>query len=240
MTKIWYGLSGDAWRGVEGHLADLIRGRNYRRIIELGAGANPTFTLDFVSDHGLDYTLLDLSREELGKAPAGYATVCADICAENLEVAGGYDFAFSRMLAEHVPDGGRFHRNVYRLLRGGGAAFHFFFMTLFAPPFVANYLLPEWLAERLLNLLQPGRGKRGRFGKFPAQYSWCRGPLEGQIRKFESVGFVVEEYAGFFGHEPYYRKIPLLREFHRWLSLRLSRHPIPWLTSFAQVLLVKK
>jgi SAM-dependent methyltransferase len=238
-TKIWYGLSGEAWLGVQQRLADLIRTRNYRRVIELGAGANPTFALDFVTHHGLDYTLLDISQEELDKAPPGYRTLCADICTEHLEIADTYDFAFSRMLAEHVPSGHRFHHNVYRLLRAGGAAFHFF-PTLYAPPFLANYLLPEQLSEWLLHLFQSGRERSGKFAKFPAMYSWCRGPLASQIRSFESLGFAVEEYAGFFGHEPYYRRVPLVGACHRWLSYQLSQHPIPWLTSFAQVLLVKK
>ena len=46
------------------------------------------------------------------------------------------------MLAEHVPDGYRFHSNLFELLKPGGVAFHFM-PTLYSPPFVINRLLPE-------------------------------------------------------------------------------------------------
>lgn len=165
--------------------------------------------------------------------------ILADISAAEFAAQGGYDFAFSRMLAEHVSSGARFHRNVRSLLRDGGVAFHFF-PTLFAPPFVANYLLPEALAERLLHFLQPGRERSGKLGKFPARYSWCRGPLRAQIRRFERLGYEVEQYFGFYGHGAYYQKIPVWRDVHAWLSGVLSRHPVPALTSFAQVVLVNR
>ncbi|MDF9393871.1 MULTISPECIES: class I SAM-dependent methyltransferase [Methylococcus] len=202
MTIVDYGLSWDAWANVISLIERMIEQRGFRRIVEIGGGANPTLSLEFVERHGLDYALLDISQTELDKAPTGYVKILADISAVEFFVPGGYDFAFSRMLAEHVSSGVRFHRNVRSLLRDGGVAFHFF-PTLFAPPFVVNYLLPETLAERLLHFLQPGRERSGKQGKFPARYSWCRGPLKSQIKRFESVGFMVEKYSGFFGHPAY-------------------------------------
>lgn len=239
MTKISYGLSGEAWQNIVPKLEQIIRTHDIRRVIELGGGANPTFSLDFVKENGLEYTLLDISQVELDKAPHGYMKLQADICAEGFAIPGGYDLAFSRMLAEHVVNGERFHRNVGALLRPGGLAFHFF-PTLYAPPFVVNYLLPEAAAEWLLHLLQPGRESSGKLGKFPARYQWCRGPLKSQINRLEQVGYDVEEYSGFFGHDPYYRKIPILYRLHQFLSKLLSRHPIAALTSFAYVLLARR
>ncbi|MFZ2628317.1 MAG: methyltransferase domain-containing protein [Rugosibacter sp.] len=239
MTIIDYGFSSEAWANAVPLIEQMIEQRGFRRVIEIGGGANPTLSLDFVARHGLDYALLDISQAELDKAPEGYVKILADISAAEFAAQGGYDFAFSRMLAEHVSSGARFHRNVRALLRDGGVAFHFF-PTLFAPPFVANYLLPEALAERLLHFLQPGREKSGKLGKFPGRYSWCRGPLKSQIKRFEGIGFAVEKYSGFFGHEPYYRKIPLLHRLHLRLCAWLQRHPVAALTSFAQVTLVKK
>jgi len=104
---------------------------------------------------------------------------------------------------------------------------------------VLNYLLPERLGEFILHLLQPGRERAGKLGKFPARYSWCRGPLKSQIRRLEAAGFQVERYSGFFGHEPYYRKIPILHRLHLRLADWLKHHPAAALTSFAQVVLVK-
>jgi SAM-dependent methyltransferase len=211
----------------------------FQRIIEIGGGANPTLTPEFVAARGLEYTLLDISQVELDKAPTGYMKVCADICADDFLPKGQYDFAFSRMLAEHVPSGEKFHRNIHSILRDGGYAFHFF-PTLFAPPFVVNALLPEAAAEKLLHVVQPGRERSGNLGKFPARYSWCRGPLRSSIRRFEQLGYEVDEYLGFYGHGAYYQKIPVLQNAHVRLSAALSRHPIPALTSFAQMVLIKR
>lgn len=238
MTTIRYGLSSDAWKTSTERIQAIVRDRELRRVVEIGGGANPSLPLEFVERTGIEYTLLDISQAELDKAPAGYLKVRADICAVNFSGCGRFDFAFSRMLAEHVTNGERFHRNVYSLLDSGGVAFHFF-PTLYAPPFVANYLLPERLGETLLMAIQPGRERSGKTGKFPAYYQWCRGPLQSQIARFERIGFLVEEYAGFFGHEPYYRKLPPVHFLHLRLAEFLSKHPVASLTSFAHVLLVK-
>ena len=239
MTHIQYGLSDDAWENVIPRILEIIKAHDFTRIVEIGAGANPTLSADFVASHGIEYTLLDISQRELDKAPAGYKKVCADICGDAPLPQRQYDFAFSRMLAEHVPSGTKFHQNVRSLLRDGGYAFHFF-PTLFALPFLVNAALPEALTEKLLHLLQPGRERSGNLGKFPARYSWCRGPLRSQIRRFERLGYEVEQYFGFYGHGAYYQKIPVWRDIHAWLSGVLCRHPVPAVTSFAQVLLANR
>lgn len=239
MTHIRYGLSDDAWKNAIPRIQKMITHFRFQRIIEIGGGANPTLSPDFVAARGLEYTLLDISQVELDKAPTSYMKVCADICADDFLPEGQYDFAFSRMLAEHVPSGEKFHRNIHSILRDGGYAFHFF-PTLFALPFVVNALLPEVAAEKLLHLVQPGRESSGKRGKFPAHYSWCRGPLRSSIRRFEQLRYEVDEYLGFYGHGAYYQKIPVLKNAHVRLSAALSRHPIPALTSFAQVVLIKR
>lgn len=217
----------------------MVKAHGFTRIVEIGAGANPTLSADFVASRGIEYTLLDISQSELDKAPVGYLKVCADICGDAPLLRRQYDFAFSRMLAEHVPNGEQFHQNIRSLLRDGGYAFHFF-PTLFALPFLVNAALPETWAEKLLHLLQPGRERSGKLGKFPARYCWCRGPSRGQIRRFERLGYEVEQYLGFYGHGAYYQKIPVLRDIHAWLSGVLSRHPVPALTSFAYVVLINR
>ncbi len=239
MTHIRYGLSDDAWKNCISYIVRMIEEHGFTRIVEIGAGANPTLSADFVSSRGIEYTLLDISQSELDKAPAGYLKVCADICGDEPLPQGQYDFAFSRMLAEHVPNGEIFHRNTRALLKDGGYAFHFF-PTLFALPFLVNAALPEAWAEKLLHLLQPGRERSGNLGKFPARYSLCRGPLRSSIQRFEQLGYEVEQYLGFYGHGAYYQKIPVLRAIHAWLSEVLSRHPVPALTSFADVVLVNR
>jgi hypothetical protein len=233
-----YSHSEEAWANTFGYLERLIIDKGVRRVLEVGGGANPSFPLEFVTQHGLEYTVLDISAVELAKAPQGYLKVQADITSAALDLAGDYDLIFSKMLAEHVKDGEIFHRNVHALLSPSGTAFHFF-PTLFAPPFVVNRLMPERLAEQLLYFLQTGREKNGRRAKFPAYYSWCRGPILSQINRFENLGYQVSEYIGFFGHDAYYLRFPVLANVHRAFASWLVRHPVPWLTSFAYVTLVK-
>lgn len=175
---------------------------------------------------------MDISATELAKAPDCYEKIVADICSRQL------NFIFSRMLAEHVKDGAAFHGNVYRLLAPGGAAFHFF-PTMWAPPFVLNRLLPERLGAAILHFIQSGRERGGRIGKFPAYYSWCRGPTLSQIARLKLLGYSVESYVGFFGHRGYYTKFPVLLKFHDSIVRWLLAHPKPWLTSFAYLTLAK-
>ena len=235
---ISYGLSEEAWHDTRGFIENLIRERKVRRILELGAGANPVFPMEFVRQNGLDYTLLDISDVELAKAPQGYETICADIADPDVCLTGCFDMVFSCMLAEHVKDGEIFHRNVFRLLGPGGVAFHFF-PALYALPFVVNRLLPEFIAEGMLHWLQSGRNSDGRHRKFPAYYSWCRGPVSSQIRRFGRLGFSVEKYIGFYGHASYYEKLPVIKNLHSAFSRWLVKHPVPWLCSFSYVVLVK-
>lgn len=235
---ISFGDSEVAWRNVKSTIQNAIIGSGAKRILEVGAGANPLFPEAFLVDHGLDYTALDVSAIELDKAPACYHKIVADICADDLPIHNQFDFVFSRMLAEHVRDGAAFHRNVFRLLAPGGHAFHFF-PTMWAPPFVLNRVLPERLAELVLHTVQSSRERSGKLAKFPAYYSWCRGPMPSQIARFGSLGYQVVTYTGFFGHRGYYLKFPALLRIHDRLAAWLIAHPKPWLTSFAYVTLQK-
>ena len=238
-SRIDYGLTDDAWADFELTLRDLVVTRNCRTVCEIGGGANPALPLDFVRQHGLDYVILDISATELAKTPTGYRTRVQDVTASLAGEQGTYDLVFSKMLAEHVSDAEAFHRNIHALLRPGGAAFHFF-PTLYSPPYVLNLLLPERLTYRLLTLFQAGRENSGRLGKFPAYYRWCRGPTRAQIARLESVGFCVLRYTGFFGHPGYYQKLPWVERVHRALARWFLRHPNPWLTSFAYVVMEKR
>ena len=227
-----------AWERFYACLEKLASQPSTRRICELGAGANPALSLSFIERNNLEYTILDISTEELAKAPSEYVKVRADITSPDLPVSTEYDLVFSKMLAEHVRDPRIFHKNVRRLLSADGIAYHFF-PTLYAPPFVLNRLLPEPLSEFILLVAQPGRQREGKYAKFPTYYGWCRGPSPSQIRRLESSGYTVEEYVGFFGHE-YYRKIKPLHKAQRRISSALVRYPLPWLTSYAYVVMRRK
>ena len=235
-TKISYGCGMDSKKEFPQILKDLIDRAGLKRICDIGGGANPILPLDFVASRNLDYTVLDIMASELEKAPAGYKKIVADIAAKDFSAEGQFDLVFSHMVAEHVKDGQQMHKNVFRLLAPGGYACHLF-PTLYAFPFVVNRLFPETLTYKLLNLINP----RDMFqhGKFPAYYSWCRGPSAAQCKRIESVGYEIVEYRGFFGHEGYYRWFPPIKWLHRRIWQYLVKHPHPHLTSFA-CLMVRK
>lgn len=179
----------------------------------------------------LNFSLLDISQEELSLAPDGYLKVCADIGGPQPPAKSQYDFVFSRFLAEHVSSGEQFYRNTFEMLKPGGEAFHFY-PTLFALPFVVNKLMPERLADKVLNIVSPR--DRQKQGKFPAYYSWCFGPTPSQIKRLEEMGFEILSFVGMYNHG-YYKRIPPLHALHQIAVKCLLRWPNPYLTSFAFV-----
>lgn len=238
MTLIRYALSDEAWSGYNTFLENILSHENAKKICEVGGGANPSLSIETVKDKGLEYTILDISEDELAKAPSSYNKVQANICSKDFAHEDCYDFVFSKMLAEHVMNGKLFNTNILNILKPGGKAFHFF-PTLFAPPFLLNFMLPESLSRKILDIVQSGRDNTGKKGKFPAYYQWCRGPTHRQIKKYENLGYIVEEYIGFFGHSGYYHKVPTIQNIHNKLCHMLLRFPQPVFTSFAYVILKK-
>jgi SAM-dependent methyltransferase len=236
---VQYGLSKNAWEGFSHYLISTIEKTGSKDICEIGGGANPALPIEQVSRLGIKYSILDVSQDELDKAPPGYNLVRGDATDRQLNLTEQYDLVFSKMLMEHIPSARHFHENVRRMLKPGGVAFHFF-PTLYAIPFVLNRLLPERFAESIVHTLQPGlRSREGKRSKFPAFYQWCRGPTLSQISRLQQAGYEVVEYIGFFGHSNYYRRVPALATISLKISRFLLSHPNPWLTSFAY-LVVKK
>jgi hypothetical protein len=142
-----------------------------------------------------------------------------------------YDLVITKMLAEHIKYGRRFHANVFWLLKPGGWLF-----IISHPVFPVHYQQADsdWLSSILLDIFLPR--DRYRLGKLRAYYSWCFGPTPAMLNMLVEAGYEILEFRGCFGHT-YYTRIPLLKNLHETGSAYLSRHPIPQLTSFAQVIL---
>ena len=219
-------------QAIKGLLADF----GSRRILEIGAGANPTLPIDFVHASQLDYTTNDISELELTKAHPGYHRLLLDLGCASLPqlVVGKYDFIFSRMVNEHVKNGERYYRNIHAMLEPGGITAHWF-STLYALPFLVNRLVPDQLSDKLLDTFAP----RDRYGheKFPAYYSWSRGPSRRMICRFEGIGFRVLLYEGYFGHTYYKHRLPWLHKLELKKGAWLARHPHPLGCSYAHVVL---
>jgi SAM-dependent methyltransferase len=241
-----YGLSNQADEQFRRTLLELAESVAGGRVCEIGGGANPALPIELVERLNLEYTIVDVSADELDKAPSQYQKVCADISRPGHNVHGPFDLIFSFWCAEHVANGEAFHRGVYHLLSDGGRALHLF-PTLYALPFVLNRLIPERFSEQLLLWLQPHRAPEGDHGKFPARYSWCRGPSRRQVHRFRKLGYQIEEYAAYFGHSGnvafgagYLDRVPPLCWIHEQVSRCLMTCPSPMLTTYAYVQLLRE
>ena len=215
-------------------LHETVEGLRGGKVCELGGGARPALELEFLRRHDVSCLVVDVSESELRKAPPGYDTLLGDVSSSRLATGrhdGGYDLVFSRVLAEHVPDAWRFHRNSRALLRPGGRAMHFF-PTLWWPPFLANRLLPERLAETILLRIEPWRERSGDRGKFPAYYHWCYGPTGRQVQRFAAAGFAVEHCVAYFG-EATHMPGRLLQKVNSLWTEAMLRHPNYHFTSYA-------
>lgn len=216
----------------------LVVEHEHKTVCDLGGGANPVLSEQFIKQHGLRYILVDVSEDELAWAPASYEKVVADMAVEPFTPFAQCDLAISHFVLEHIVDPARFHRNVQQLLREGGSAAHFF-STLYSLPFLVNWVLPGRVSDRLAGLMIPERQVDGTESVFPASYRWCLGPVARQFRRFRSVGYDVEEYVGYFGHS-YFRRWRPLQRLEYAVARLLVQHPVATLTSFAYVVLVKR
>jgi len=218
----------------------IIDENGYRDICDLGGGANPLLSIDDVVSRDLNYSVMDISQSELLKAPEFVNKIPIDLSSKSGLGSYECDLCFSNQLMEHVFDVESFHNNVFSMLRPNGRALHLF-PTLYAPPFVMNYILPSAVTETIVRFLQNGiRDVDGHEGKFPAYYKWCRGPSRKQVMRYREIGFEVVSYTGLFGHEGYYERIPFLKALHLKIVKYLVNAKLTWLTSFAYLELLKR
>lgn len=225
-----------AWSNYKAEVVRLINSKPRPDMIEIGAGRNPLFSDTELPENVGSYTIGDISRKELDRAPGSWKKCCFDVCGDISSVPARFDLAFTQMLAEHVPDGHRFHSNVFSLLKPGGIAFHFM-PTLYSPPFVINKLLPEFLSEGLLRAFFGNRTDDG-IPKFPARYSMCYGNSPRLKRRFLSVGYADVDIRTFYGHN-YFSKIPIVRELDSGLTRLAYKRSLTQFGSYAYVTLAK-
>ena len=239
-TTIAYGTVDDfpGWAAGPELLNALVAHYAPKTVLEVGSGANPTMSIDDVRRCGLHYVTSDIDETELAKADPVYTTRCMDASQGDVpeSLLGAFDLVFSRMVNEHVRDGHRYHSNILRMLAPGGVAVHAF-STLYTVPFLVNYLMPVKLSQVLLELVSPRDAHQ--HGKFPAHYSWSRGPTAGAVQRFRDIGYDVISYTGYFGHEYYLHRSRLLHRLEQAKSRVLLQARWPLLCSYAVVVLRK-
>lgn len=227
----------ELWHGYEDMVVELAKREGVKSVAELGGGANPIVADPDKWGSVQERVVIDISAEELAKAGGGVETRVADLCRPIEDGHNQYDLVFSKFLCEHLPDPATFHENCFKVLRPGGLAVHFF-PTLHTAPILVNWLIPEEQARKLVRVFQPNRLDDPHHQKFPAYYRWTTGPSMRATKRFESVGFKVEQTTATFGHG-YYRRIPPLHALELAKTKLLHRYPVPYLTSFVMVVLRK-
>lgn len=219
-----------AMQGYADELMSLVRNYPNANILELGGGRWPSFRVSEMPDNIGAYTVNDIDPNELAHNGPEYEKACFDVSGDSSAFKDTYDVVFSRFLAEHVADGVAMHRNVYNVLKPGGAAFHLI-PTMYASPFVINRFFPERLSAKLLSLLTP---RRDISPKFPAYYSACHGDTRKMRKMFKDIGYSRVEIRNFFGHF-YYEKIPVARELEQFVSSLAAKNDWSWYSSYAYI-----
>ena len=167
-------------------LSSLVTKYSDADILELGGGRRPSFAISDLPVNLNSYTVNDIDANELALAAPDYEKACFDVSGEVENFSNRYDVVFSRFLAEHVANGEAMHRNVLKVLKPGGVAFHLI-PTLYASPFLFNLAFPEQISHKLLVKFFPFR-KTGAL-KFPAHYSYCFGDTEKMRSAFAKFGY---------------------------------------------------
>ena len=200
-------------------------------IIELGGGANPSLSAEQVAGHC--YIIIDISEGELRKADGDYyEQIVADVSKDQLDLTA--DLVFSRMVLEHVPHPKAFHTAIYQMLKPAGRALHFY-ATLYSPATVINILLPEWITDPLVKVLQKERRDEKK-GKFKAYYRWTKGPTGKQKQRLQNCGFQIVMFNGYIG-SGYLHRIPILNKIERLYNRLALKISSPLLCSNAIVIL---
>jgi SAM-dependent methyltransferase len=201
------------------------------RLLEVGGGRGPLLTPSEAEQAGVTLTVNDIDAGELALAPGSFQTAQFNVAGDfDPKLAGRFDLIVSRMVFEHVRDAPRAWSNVCALLAPGGVglAFH---PTLYAPPFVINWLAPEALTAPILRFFFSDRNQ-GDYPKFPARYELCFGDPSRVEPTLRRCGFSSVLVAPFWGHR-YFRHIPGLRELDAAIGDLAERRDWRLMTSYA-------
>ena len=224
-----------AWANYKRVIRNLRARLSAHRLIEIGGGRDPLFDLDEISDLGVEMTVNDIASAELAALPHGYRTACFDVAGDISRVAnlrGTFDLAFSRMVFEHVADGQRAWANLHELLAPRGVALAFV-PTLYALPFLLNWLLPDKLAAAIVKAIYRHRTDEAD-PVFPARYSWCLADAARMNSMLSTIGYRDIFVQPFYGHG-YYRHFPIIRDMHERFTGLARQRDWRMLASFAYI-----
>ena len=185
----------------------------HARIYDIGGGRNPVISMHLKGSKSLSVIGLDISAEELTKAPHGMYDfkIAADIT--NFEGAGDGDFVVSKAMLEHVKDTNSAFRSIHTILKPGGLG------LIFVPCRNAifariNTIIPESWKRRILFLVYPSaRNYQG----WPAYYDHCT-PSGFRVLA-EANGFEVVDLKAFYFSVYFQFFLPLYLVWRLWVLL---------------------
>jgi SAM-dependent methyltransferase len=204
------------------------------RLMEVGGGRSPLLTPAEAADAGIELTVNDVDAGELARAPEAFEKAQFDIAGEiHASWEGSFDLIISRMVLQYVPDAPRGWANMFRLLAQGGVAFAFH-PTLYSPPHLISWLLPEKLTARTLRRFFPAGGD-GDEPKVPARYEMCFSDPAKVEPILKGAGFSEVLVAPFWRHG-YFRSLPGLRELDAALQDFAEKRDWRMLSTYAYTL----
>jgi ubiquinone/menaquinone biosynthesis C-methylase UbiE len=201
-----------------------------QHVYDVGGGKQPFFSVEMKNMHALRITGVDISAEELGRAPAeAYDdTIAADICSFRGKQEA--DLVICQALLEHVPDTNAALGAIASILRPGGTC------VLFVPcrnaPYARlNLLLPESWKRFILFALFPStryaQGFRSYYDRCtPSQFSAMA--ERAGMKSVELRRYYMSSYFSFF--------LPLFAVWRLWTVLMITLRADDWCETFSMVL----
>ena len=229
-----------AWENYGNAVMAMAQEFGLKRLCEIGGGRDPFFPLADVQARGLDYTINDISADELAAAPHGYRKARFNIAGDLSEPdaqGAQYDMMFSRMVFEHVDGVPRAWANMHKLLAPGGIGFAYF-PALYAWPFLINKMIPESVSTRIVHALYPHRRDGAGDPKFPALYDHCVAREQKLRPMLEAAGFR-DIYVRPFWWHGYLKNVPVLGTIDDAMNRVCASLDITTLATYAWVMVRK-
>ena len=204
--------------------ADMVRdGNNYfltqtlpaaltvgAKVYDVGGGSQPCISLKTKAEMGLKLVGIDLSRDELDRAPSGIydEKLVVDLC--TYQGRGDADIIICQSTLEHTHNTAAAIQGIASILRQGGLVY--IFVPCKNATFARlNRVLPQKLKERILFSFFPGiKDHQG----FPAFYDSCT-PRQ-MSKNLSDVGLEVENIQVFWMSSYFMVFFPLFFVWRMW------------------------
>lgn len=163
LDRVWpYPLANVFWESYVQDASRMALEAKPPKVVDVGAGKETPYA-SLLPPGGTTLVGVDVLPEDMEQNSALSERLVADLVADGFpERAKNAGLITSRMVLEHIPDQGKFAREVHDALAPGGQTIHLFAArySLFA---TLNRLLPEAASRRLLFALRPESVEVGGF-----------------------------------------------------------------------------